>query len=183
MPLPYLAMAGLQVYFCGSIRGGRQDRDLYARIVDKLREYGRVLTEHVASEGCSERVIRFRADDQSTANPRSTREDAIRDGDKFIHDRDVQWLELTDVVIAEVTQPSLGVGYELGRAVAMKKKVLCLFRPSSGRCLSAMVRGAEDGKRFFVKDYQEEDIEKLLEEYFRTTFPGSLVMQPGKDAC
>ncbi|XP_069464979.1 5-hydroxymethyl-dUMP N-hydrolase isoform X2 [Ambystoma mexicanum] len=166
MPLPYLAMAGLQVYFCGSIRGGRQDRDLYARIVDKLREYGRVLTEHVASEGCSERG-----------------EDAIRDGDKFIHDRDVQWLELTDVVIAEVTQPSLGVGYELGRAVAMKKKVLCLFRPSSGRCLSAMVRGAEDGKRFFVKDYQEEDIEKLLEEYFRTTFPGSLVMQPGKDAC
>lgn len=38
------------------------------------------------------------------------------------------------VVIAEVTQPSLGVGYELGRAVDMKKKILCLFRPSSGRC-------------------------------------------------
>lgn len=37
------------------------------------------------------------------------------------------------VVVAEVTQPSLGVGYELGRAVDMKKKVLCLFRPSSGR--------------------------------------------------
>lgn len=37
------------------------------------------------------------------------------------------------VVIAEVTQPSLGVGYELGRAVNMKKKIFCLFRPSSGR--------------------------------------------------
>lgn len=37
------------------------------------------------------------------------------------------------VVVAEVTQPSLGVGYELGRAVDMKKKILCLFRPSSGR--------------------------------------------------
>ena len=37
------------------------------------------------------------------------------------------------VLVAEVTQPSLGVGYEIGRAVAMKKRILCLFRPESGR--------------------------------------------------
>lgn len=37
------------------------------------------------------------------------------------------------VVVAEVTQPSLGVGYELGRAVALGKPILCLFRPQSGR--------------------------------------------------
>ena len=37
------------------------------------------------------------------------------------------------VLIAEVTQPSLGVGYELGRAVQYQKKTLCLFRPDSGR--------------------------------------------------
>ena len=37
------------------------------------------------------------------------------------------------VVVAEVTQPSLGVGYELGWAVALHKPVLCLFHPKSGR--------------------------------------------------
>lgn len=37
------------------------------------------------------------------------------------------------MVVAEVTQPSLGVGYELGRAVAFNKRILCLFRPQSGR--------------------------------------------------
>ena len=37
------------------------------------------------------------------------------------------------VLVAEVTQPSLGVGYEIGRAIDMKKKILCLFRPQSGR--------------------------------------------------
>lgn len=37
------------------------------------------------------------------------------------------------VLVAEVTQPSLGVGYEIGRAVDMKKKIFCLFRPQSGR--------------------------------------------------
>ena len=32
-------------------------------------------------------------------------------------------------IVAEVTQPSLGVGYEIGRAVAMGKRILCLYRP------------------------------------------------------
>lgn len=35
-------------FFCGSIRGGREDQALYARIVSRLRRYGKVLTEHVA---------------------------------------------------------------------------------------------------------------------------------------
>lgn len=47
-----MAAAGEQapysVYFCGSIRGGREDQALYARIVSRLRRYGKVLTEHVA---------------------------------------------------------------------------------------------------------------------------------------
>lgn len=34
------------------------------------------------------------------------------------------------VLVAEVTQPSLGVGYEIGRAIEMNKNILCLFRPS-----------------------------------------------------
>ena len=36
------------LYFCGSIRGGREDRALYQRIVSQLRRFGTVLTEHVA---------------------------------------------------------------------------------------------------------------------------------------
>lgn len=37
------------LYFCGSIRGGREDRELYGRIVSRLRRFGTVLTEHVAA--------------------------------------------------------------------------------------------------------------------------------------
>ena len=36
-------------------------------------------------------------------------------------------------IVAEVTQPSLGVGYEIGRGVEMGKKILCLFRPQSDK--------------------------------------------------
>lgn len=41
---------GLFIYFCGSIRGGRQDAELYRRLIEKLKAYGDVLTEHVGSE-------------------------------------------------------------------------------------------------------------------------------------
>ncbi len=37
----------LKIYFCGSIRAGRADAGLYARLVQELKTYGRVLTEHV----------------------------------------------------------------------------------------------------------------------------------------
>ncbi|XP_030012069.1 5-hydroxymethyl-dUMP N-hydrolase isoform X1 [Sphaeramia orbicularis] len=139
----------MQIYFCGSIRGGRDDVHVYQRIVHKLQSYGSVLTEHVSSTALSDKG-----------------EDAVKTGDKFIHDRDVEWLCQSDVVVAEVTQPSLGVGYELGRAVDMKKKILCLFRPSSGRTLSAMIRGAEDGEQFVVTDYEEDQMEKVVDEFF-----------------
>lgn len=36
------------IYFCGSIRGEREDAALYRRIIDQLKEYGEVLTEHIA---------------------------------------------------------------------------------------------------------------------------------------
>uniref|UniRef100_A0A3B3YUD3 2'-deoxynucleoside 5'-phosphate N-hydrolase 1 n=1 Tax=Poecilia mexicana TaxID=48701 RepID=A0A3B3YUD3_9TELE len=141
------ASGPMKIYFCGSIRGGRSDQELYQRIVNELHRYGSVLTEHVASA--------------------ELREEGPAGGDRAIHDRDLAWLQQSDVVVAEVTQPSLGVGYELGRAADMKeKKVLCLFRPSSGRALSAMIRGAADGRRLLVVDYNEEQLEAVLDRFF-----------------
>ncbi|XP_012679794.1 2'-deoxynucleoside 5'-phosphate N-hydrolase 1 [Clupea harengus] len=146
----------MHIYFCGSIRGGRDDVALYQKIVKKCQQYGTVLTEHVSHGELTEK-----GEDASLEGDK-----AIHDRDKAIHDRDMKWLEMSDVIVAEVTQPSLGVGYELGRAVDMRKKIFCLFRPSSGRVLSAMIRGAEDGSQFHVRDYSEEEVERILEEFF-----------------
>lgn len=46
-------------------------------------------------------------------------------------------------MVAEVTTPSLGFGYEIGRAVAMKKRVVCLFRKNESVQLSAMIGGSD----------------------------------------
>lgn len=115
----------MKIYFAGSIRGGREDAALYFRIIDYLKTFGEVLTEHVGDAS-----LTSAGDDGPT--------------DKFIHDRDLEWLTASDVIVAEVTTVSMGVGYEIGRAVEAGKPVLCLFRPESGKILSAMISGCDD---------------------------------------
>ncbi|XP_077437526.1 5-hydroxymethyl-dUMP N-hydrolase [Vanacampus margaritifer] len=138
-----------KIYFCASIRGGRADARLYEHIVKTLARFGKVLTEHVGD---------IKLDHTGE-----------KSDDGAIHDRDLDWLRQADVVVAEVTQPSLGVGYELGHAYLMRKRTLCLFRPSSGRKLSAMIRGAADGERMLVADYVgQDDVEPVLERFFNT---------------
>ncbi|XP_038073755.1 uncharacterized protein LOC119741888 isoform X2 [Patiria miniata] len=134
-----------KIYFCGSIRGGRQDVGLYAKIIKTLSGYGTVLTEHVG-------------DGELDKNENLD--------DKGIHDRDIDWLKESDAVVAEVTQPSMGVGYELGRANAMGKKILCLFRPESGKLMSGLVQGADNSTSFAVKHYKEEEYPDILKDFF-----------------
>ncbi|HAC15139.1 MAG TPA: nucleoside 2-deoxyribosyltransferase [Bacteroidetes bacterium] len=122
----------MKIYFSGSIRGGRQDAELYAQLIDFLKSFGTVLTEHIGYASI---------DDSKT--------------DREIHDEDVQWLTDSDIVIAEVTTPSLGVGYEIGRAVEMKKRILCLYRTSNGKNVSAMINGSPHLSCFEYKNIDE----------------------------
>ena len=142
--------AGQNIYFCGSIRAGRQDVDLYGTLIEKLSKYGEVLTPFVADKS-----ITVLGSEHSG-------------GDKGIHDRDLELLSACSLVVAEVTVPSLGVGYELGRAVAMGKRVLCLYRPSEGRILSAMIRGLDNGDSLRALDYQPDNVDTIFEEFLKT---------------
>ncbi len=112
----------MKIYFAGSIRGGRTNARAYRSLIKCLSAFGEVLTEHVGEMSLSE---------QGEDGP----------DDRFIYSRDMARLLECDLLVAEVTVPSLGVGYELGYAVALKKPVLCLYRCPLQRPLSAMVAG------------------------------------------
>ena len=134
----------MKIYFAGAIRGGREDAALYLELVELLRAYGTVLTEHIA-------------DEKLTSLGEST-------DDRAIHDRDLAWLQEADCLVAEVTTPSLGVGFEVAKATEWGKRVLCLFRPSCGRALSALIAGSD---RVTVREYQSAtDVEEVFEEFF-----------------
>nr|WP_321353543.1 nucleoside 2-deoxyribosyltransferase [uncultured Draconibacterium sp.] len=134
----------MKIYFAGSIRGGRQDAVLYEQIIKYLRSFGEVLTEHVG-------------------DPSLTSVGDDGPNDKFIHDRDLDWLQNSDVIVAEVTTVSMGVGYEIGRAVEMGKSVLCLFREGANSNLSAMIAGCKDIELIHYSDFEE--LKKPLKQY------------------
>jgi hypothetical protein len=135
----------MNIYFAGSIRGGREDKALYLEIIEQLREYGHVLTEHIGD-----------AELTALGEPAD---------DRAIHDRDLSWLKESEYVVAEVTTPSLGVGYELGKATEWGKQILCLFRPGDNRALSAMIAGSNGIK---VREYESAaELKEILCEFFR----------------
>ena len=137
-------MSNPVIYFAGSIRGGREDHATYALIIDMLKKFGRVLTEHVGSTDLT--------DSGEPGSPRA------------IHDRDLDWVKSSDCIVAEVTTPSLGVGYEIARATQWKKPVLCLFRTGTGKTLSSMISGCPD---VLVREYETvSDTAAIFEDFF-----------------
>ena len=138
----------MKIYFAGAIRGGREDAQYYKDIIAYLSEKGQVLTEHVG-------------------NMDLNRKGETSRNDENIFNRDIEWLKSANVVVAEVTTPSLGVGYELGIAEKTDIPVLCLYRKIEGKSLSAMILG---NKRFNCGCYTTLEevmshIDKFLKEY------------------
>lgn len=129
----------MKIYFCGSIRGGYQDAKLYQAIIGFMKRKHKVLTEHIGKSNIGE------IEKEQT------------DEDIYLQDRN--WLEESDIVIAECTTPSLGVGYELAYAES-KKKPVHIFYDRTRTKLSAMLQG---DRYFHVHPYEkEEDIFEVL---------------------
>jgi 2'-deoxynucleoside 5'-phosphate N-hydrolase len=110
----------MRIYFAGAILGGRENLGVYQHIVTRLKSLGCVVpTEHVADP----LVL-----DREGSLP-----------DRFIYERDVRWIQESDAMIAEISTPSLGVGYEICCAQNFGKRVLCLYR--KGLAISKMITG------------------------------------------
>lgn len=133
----------MKIYFIGAIRGGREDAAIYSQLISYLKKYGEVLSEHIGNK-----LITSSGEDRKDAE---------------IHNRDLEWLLDSEVVVAEVTTPSTGAGYELGRAVEHKKDILCLYKETEGKRLSAMISGCIG---IYSAKYKDLDQAKELIDYF-----------------
>ena len=131
----------MKIFFAGSIRGGRQLIPTYRYIISLLKSHGyTIISEHVASQVLEE----LEAD--------------ITEQDIF--EKDTRWIEESDCVIAEVTVPSTGVGYEICHAAGHRKPVLCIYE--EGAKVSAMVLG-NTSRYVTAKVYSsKQQLEKIL---------------------
>jgi nucleoside 2-deoxyribosyltransferase len=110
----------VRIYFSGSIAGGREELPIYQHVVARLKSLGHVvLTEHVADPNVLSRERDVPA--------------------REVYRRDANWLNGADVVIAEISRPSLGVGYEIGYALQRETPTLCVYR--DGLFVSKMITG------------------------------------------
>ena len=97
----------MNIYFACSLTGGRKDEDIYQGIIAHLADSGHdVPTTFLAQTNVM------------------TKESSIPPTDIFL--RDTSWIQDCDCLIAEISTPSHGVGYEIGYALNLDKPVLCL---------------------------------------------------------
>jgi len=130
----------MDLYFSCSLTGGRNDERTYVRMVEYLLARGdSVLTAHLAYPDVmrAERVV----------DPAE------------VFQRDIAWLEICDAVVAEVSTPSHGVGYEIAYALERGKPVLCCYE--EGRSISKMLLG-NDKAGMHVQAYHS--VEQALEQ-------------------
>ncbi len=110
----------MNIYFACSITGGREFEPVYQDLTAAMLADGHeVPTAHLAAAT----VVELEA--------------VVSPAD--VYERDVRWIEGADALVAEVSVPSHGVGYEIGYALNAGKRVLCLFH--EGRKVSKMVSG------------------------------------------
>ncbi len=124
----------MNIYFSCSLTGGRNDEQIYGTIVDALLAQGHsVPTAHLARP----EVMGL----EKTIDPVE------------VYTRDVHWVRTADRLIAEVSTPSHGVGYEIALALTLGKPVLCLYR--DGARVSKMLTGNTE-PTMTVKAYLDE---------------------------
>ncbi len=134
-----------KVYFAGSIRGGRSDAQLYKELIEHINETDQVLTEQV---GDLKRSILEQG----------------RGKDQAIYEQDTAWLRECDLVIAECTHPSLGVGYEMAYAEQLKKPVYIFYRHQECE-LSAMLTG---DPYFHIQSYEtKEELIRMIDDILK----------------
>ena len=132
----------MKIYFAGSIRGGRADAGIYKEMIDHIKLKAQVLTEHV---GYQDLIL-------------------IEQGisrDRIIYSQDTSWLMEADILVAECTNPSLGVGYELCYAENLGIPCHIFYRKKDTE-LSALIKG---DPYFNVYPYETtEELFKILDD-------------------
>jgi 2'-deoxynucleoside 5'-phosphate N-hydrolase len=121
----------MNIYFACSITGGRDFESVYQAIVRALLADGHIVPTAMLASSDVHQL-------ETIVQPAE------------VYSRDVAWIRAADALIAEVSTPSHGVGYEIGYALGLGKPVLCCAQ--AGRSVSKMITGNPD-PHLTVKTY------------------------------
>ena len=134
----------MKIYVSGSIYGGTKKIETYKMLIEELEKYGEVL-------------------DKQIADPNTIANEVYQKDEDIFNDLEEK-LIISDVLVAEVSIPSLGVGFELGFADKLNKKIIAIYDKNYTPKVTTMIRG---NKRITLIPYQRieeitNNLDKLL---------------------
>jgi nucleoside 2-deoxyribosyltransferase len=144
----------MEIYFGCSITGGRDQEKEYQQIVKLLIDSGhQVPTAHLSKSD----VIHL----EKIVDPVE------------VFTRDIQWIDNCQALVAEVSTPSHGVGYEISYALSSKKPVLCLHK--SGIFVSKMITGNTNPLLQVTEYSSSEELPAILDEFLEKCNTGRIL--------
>ena len=131
----------MKIYFACSITGGRDDEDIYTKMVDAMLAAGHVVPTAMNANSATLHM-------ETDHSPET------------VYARDIAWLESSDVLVAELSTPSHGVGYEIAYALDRNMPVLGIYQQDI--TVSKMLTGNHQAG-FVIQSYKDsaEAIKKM----------------------
>jgi hypothetical protein len=116
----------MNVYLACTVRGDRGGLAVARAVADRLRHHGHtIVTTHLLD------------DNVDTAEAKLTERD--------VYERDIEWLDACELLVAEASGSSYGVGFEvgyvLGRSGESGQRVLLLYEAARQAQVSRLIAG------------------------------------------
>lgn len=138
----------MQVYFLASSRLVEKDRELYKRMYDCIADGNKMI---------SDKVLKW-----TKMGVRDLRNEPLkvkRENYEYL----VKCLKKAEIVVTEVSGHSMLAGYLISQALDMNKPVVALYTADSKPVFIAGI----NNKKFFLVEYDKENIEKVLKKTFK----------------
>ena len=116
-------VSGMRIYFGFTMAGDRSSLEAARRMVAVLEQMGHeVLTRHLVEEGALEMDRRITPQE--------------------VYERDMAWLAQADLLLAEVSGSSYGLGFEVGYVLgASTRRVAVFYHSDRAQSISRMITG------------------------------------------
>ena len=146
----------MKMYFGFTVAGDRSSLDAARRIVELLEDMGHeVLTRHLVREDAWEADRRIVPQE--------------------VYLRDMNWLEQCDLLMAEVSGSSFGLGFEIGYLLgATEKKVVLFYRRDAENKISLIITGMTHPNCTVVAYSRVEEVEAWIKNNFSQSGPSRL---------
>ena len=131
------------IYCAGPIRGDVTYQKFFTKAIDYIESQGHTVLSEFSTKFSS----------------------TIPLTDKQTYKRDLKWIDGSKLMIAEISGPSLGVGFEIAYAIFQRKLPVLAICNSEMKNLSSMLSGC-DSPLLTIQKYRDEDeLKKIVRNY------------------